>query len=233
MADAMDGQVSPAAGYPRLNLLGAAIICLSLLAIVTACYDASIASWVFHENLPRAIKQAVWIKIVKAPGNYYQGTLPIAAVAWFIAGRRRGGYAAALILLNGIPVGLFYTLGKWAVGRPRPYTSAQGLQPFEFHPFNHGIRGLWTAAHNQSFPSGHACLAFATAASLSFLWPRGGWLFFLLASLVGIERVLENAHYASDVVAGAMFGIIAAWTAQRALRPLAEHVKTEPGVGHG
>jgi membrane-associated phospholipid phosphatase len=65
------------------------------------------------------------------------------------------------------------------------------------------------------------------------LWPRNGWLFFLLASLVGIERVLENAHYASDVVAGALFGIIAAWTAQRALRPLAEHVKADPGAGHG
>jgi membrane-associated phospholipid phosphatase len=53
---------------------------------------------------------------------------------------------------------------------------------------------------------------------LSILWPRGAWVFFLGAVLVGVERVLENAHYPSDVFAGAFLGIIAAWITQELLR---------------
>jgi membrane-associated phospholipid phosphatase len=48
--------------------------------------------------------------------------------------------------------------------------------------------------------------------------PRWGWFFIPLAALVGAERVLENAHYFSDVVGGAGLGAGGAIIVQFLLR---------------
>jgi membrane-associated phospholipid phosphatase len=95
---------------------------------------------------------------------------------------------------------------KWVVGRHRPVV---GIQPFKFQPFEGGMQGLF-AAKDLCFPSGHACLAFATAAAVGLVVPRWRYGLYTLAVLVGIERVLENAHYVSDVVAAAAFGMLTA-----------------------
>jgi hypothetical protein len=59
-----------------------------------------------------------------------------------------------------------------------------------------------------SFPSGHASSAFATAASLGYAygWKAGVPAFFV-ASAIAASRVSENAHWLSDVVAGAALGL--------------------------
>ena len=59
-----------------------------------------------------------------------------------------------------------------------------------------------------SWPSGHASSAFATAESLAYAY---GWWVGVPANAVAIAiaagRVSENAHWLSDVVAGAALGI--------------------------
>jgi membrane-associated phospholipid phosphatase len=71
---------------------------------------------------------------------------------------------------------------------------------------------------NLSFPSGHATLAFATAAALAIFLPRWRAGFYIVAAMVAAERVLENAHYVSDVVAGALVGWICAQLIARLLQ---------------
>jgi undecaprenyl-diphosphatase len=109
--------------------------------------------------------------------------------------------AAAALLSSGAASGI-NALIKWVTGRHRPVT---GIAPFTFQPFPQGISGL-IHQHSLCFPSGDATLAFVTAASLSILVPPGRWIFFFVATLVALERVLENAHYVSDVIAGAGLG---------------------------
>jgi undecaprenyl-diphosphatase len=62
-----------------------------------------------------------------------------------------------------------------------------------------------------SFPSDHATASFAIAAAfvLHRVWRRG---FILVAGalLICLSRVYVGTHYASDVLAGAVIGIIAA-----------------------
>jgi membrane-associated phospholipid phosphatase len=111
--------------------------------------------------------------------------------------------------------GLLYTVANWTVGRRRPIDN--GLfnpHPFQPHFFARGFAGLFLSRPDQAFPSGHAGLAFATAAALSMCIT--GWrpAFFAVAAIVGVERVLEGAHYASDVIAGAGVGIFSASVAQ-------------------
>ncbi|HVK62349.1 MAG TPA: phosphatase PAP2 family protein [Bdellovibrionales bacterium] len=59
-----------------------------------------------------------------------------------------------------------------------------------------------------SFPSGHGSSAFATATSLAYSY--GWWVgvpSFAAAYLVSAARVADDAHWLSDVVAGAALGI--------------------------
>ena len=63
---------------------------------------------------------------------------------------------------------------------------------------------------NLSFPSGHTASAFATGTVLQrhFGW-KVGVPAYALATYVGASRLSENRHYLSDVMFGAMLGILA------------------------
>jgi membrane-associated phospholipid phosphatase len=97
---------------------------------------------------------------------------------------------------------------KGFVGRSRPYVTAD-TNPHDFR-FGRGF----TSTANSSFPSGHATIAFAAAAAATSevhrLWPRYTWIVgpFLYgsAALVGLARMYQSQHWASDVVLGAGIG---------------------------
>ncbi|MFO7638323.1 MAG: phosphatase PAP2 family protein [bacterium] len=71
------------------------------------------------------------------------------------------------------------------------------------HGFSFWKAGYW---HN-SFPSGHATVAFALFGALAFSRPRWRRWAFLAAGLVAASRVLLNLHYLSDIFAGALLGL--------------------------
>ncbi len=81
-------------------------------------------------------------------------------------------------------------------------------------PYDAGITRLLVERSNDpSFPSDHATAAFAIAAAFLFHdLPRRGIALLIGAVLVTFSRVYVGTHYLSDVVAGAMTGIIAAAT---------------------
>lgn len=66
-------------------------------------------------------------------------------------------------------------------------------------------------APGRSFPSGHASIAFAVAAAVSFCYPKWGAVFFVLAVLVGTARVAGGIHWPLDIVGGAIVGVASAY----------------------
>lgn len=98
---------------------------------------------------------------------------------------------------------------KGAIGRARPLRAPD--DPDHFKPG----RGFLTSSL-ASFPSGHTSAAFAAATvlstELSRLHPSKRRWFMLgsygAATLVGLSRMYVNAHWASDVVAGAALGTL-------------------------
>jgi undecaprenyl-diphosphatase len=103
---------------------------------------------------------------------------------------------------------------KWIVGRGRPFVGGKA-NAFNFVPFN------GTEAY-ASFPSGHAVTAFALAFAVAALWPRARAAMMVYAVLIAVSRLVLLAHHPSDVVAGALVGVICAmfvryWFAARHL----------------
>lgn len=124
----------------------------------------------------------------KALATSFGGVSAVAVTAVFVAGRFANGdrfRAASYDMLDAVAVNGGYTFGlKAAVGRERP-----------------------NKADKHSFPSGHTSNAFALAAVLDGHYSKKVAIpAYFVASLVGLSRMRLNAHWLSDVVAGATLG---------------------------
>jgi membrane-associated phospholipid phosphatase len=175
-----------------------------VLFILALLLDRPIAQHLRDSGFAHRFAHSPIAEILKIGGLFWStfaiATLVLVTHSW----RWR---AAALVLLAGIVSGI-NGLVKWSIGRYRPfkYPARPGeLLPFQISFFPNGLK--LSIGANQCFPSGHAALAFATAAMLAILIPKYRYLFYALAATVAAERVLENAHYTSDVVAAAILGI--------------------------
>jgi len=99
------------------------------------------------------------------------------------------------------------TVIKILTGRARPRISADDASRFQL------LRGLKNDNY-RSFPSGHTTTAFAFAATVASetqrWWPGSRWIIGPIlyggATLTGVSRIYNNAHWASDVMAGAAIG---------------------------
>jgi len=131
------------------------------------------------------------------------GTVVIAGGAYLgglLADRprvREFGADAALSML--VAQGVLTLPGKYLSGRARPTADAG---PYHFTPF----RG------DPAFPSAHATQAFSLATVIS-AYADNAWASaaaYTGATLVGLARIEQRAHFVSDVAAGAVIGTLSA-----------------------
>ena len=88
--------------------------------------------------------------------------------------------------------------------RPRPYMS-------------HHISHPWSSTTDASFPSDHATVSFAIAFAVLAFDPVAGAIFLVTAAIIAVGRLFIGAHYPSDVAAGLIIGLLAAWVVVRFL----------------
>jgi membrane-associated phospholipid phosphatase len=101
---------------------------------------------------------------------------------------------------------------KYVFGRARPYVDSVP-NPDNWQLF----RGFRSDTRYRSFPSGHAVAGFAAAAAVtaetSIWWPEWVWVIgpamYGGAAFIGLARMYDNRHWASDVLVGAAIGTFA------------------------
>ena len=124
----------------------------------------------------------------------------IAAMLVATMHRDRWRGALRLLLAVGAAVAAAVVL-EVLIGRARPNQADCHLM---FAPL---VSLMRLRIHNACFPSGEATMACALGAVLARLFPRGGGLFYSMAALASVARLVNGAHYLSDVAAGALLGL--------------------------
>lgn len=105
------------------------------------------------------------------------------------------------------------TVLKNLSGRTRPnyYGPLEHAEPSFRGPFANLANSPGGEGSNSAFPSGHATLAFAAATVFAVEYknkPVIPIIAYSMATLVGVSRITENKHWATDVFAGAILGYL-------------------------
>lgn len=119
---------------------------------------------------------------------------------WFIilfkGGKYRIGLAIGMILLVTISDQISSNLLKNLIERSRPCKVLEN------------VHLLVTCTDSFSFPSSHAVNNFAAAMFFTFFYRKLKWILFSVATLMALSRIFVGVHYPSDVVGGALIGIL-------------------------
>lgn len=120
------------------------------------------------------------------------------ALGLVVFGKRSGwhsvGWTMLLAMLAGLLIGELAL--KNIVCRPRPF-QAEG-----------SLLLLISPPSGYSFPSGHSCSSFAAAVVIFRRDKRFGAGALALAGLIAFSRVFLFVHYPTDVLAGALLGVL-------------------------
>jgi membrane-associated phospholipid phosphatase len=150
---------------------------------------------------------ATGFRLLGDPGSFVTGA------GIYLAGRIDGQRRVQALGLHSVEAILVADiLGggiKYVAGRQRPFVDVK-------NPYNFQLWRGFQGDEYRSFPSGHTITAFAFASTVTretqFWWPHAGFyvgtVFYGGATLVGLSRIYNNMHWASDVMAGAAIGTI-------------------------
>lgn len=195
--------------FPRQDAVAALVFVLGTAAIMPL--DRRIAEQSQRASIQNNAVLNHTMTTVRVIGE--PGSIVLAGVT-YLYGRSAESPNSAQLGLRTIEsigaAGVTSLIIKGFVGRARPYVVSD-TNPHDYK-FGRGFRD----DKYTSFPSGHVTVAFAAASTasqeISFLWPHASSLWtpvlFTTASLVGVARVYEDKHWASDVIAGAAVGTV-------------------------
>jgi membrane-associated phospholipid phosphatase len=188
--------------------LWTAAVVLFVLAVASSWVDLPLASYIHDHGLPESLRRPVRLAETFGWGGTVCLIILTAVVldrpGWKIAWRLALGSLGAGLVADGV---------KFLIARLRPAAadlSGNVQETFVgWLPLVSGRLGRPYGHALQSFPSAHAATAAGLAIGLAALYPRGRWLFVLFAVLACLQRIEAQAHFASDVLAGAALGCIA------------------------
>ena len=193
-------------------------------AIIVLMY--AIDAWEIAQMPKRGTPSLWWVRILTDFGKdeYVLAVLAGLLIAVAIVSPALRGIQRSLLLGLGTRLQFIFCavavpnlvteVLKYCIGRGRPFVGGEA-NAFHFSHFA-GNPAYY------SFPSGHATTAFALALAVSVIWPQARLAMAVYAIFIAATRLVLVAHHPSDVVAGALVGVIGAmfvryWFAARRL----------------
>lgn len=136
-------------------------------------------------------------------------------LAWLRGSKRWRRIFLTMVLACAL-AGVAARVVKISTGRARPNVQVES-----------GWNGPRLSARYNSFPSGHTAASTAFFATLVFAGWRIGFGLMLIPGLIAFSRMYVAAHYLSDVVCGAIIGLVAAWCIAQRFSPAIENRNLE------
>lgn len=155
--------------------------------------DSQLLYWLADLQHPLLNKVMIFITTLGNKGYIW---FAIIALLFCIKSQRRFALFCLAALL--FEYALNDLIIKSLVMRPRPF-------------FTHDFTLLIHAPTSYSFPSGHSASSFTMAGMFLFNRCKVRYIILLLASLIAFSRLYLSVHYPSDVLVGALLGLIIAW----------------------
>lgn len=137
-----------------------------------------------------------FFSIITNVNNWYIAYIILIGISWTKGGRpgKIAVIGVILLILAGDQLG--HKILKEIFQRLRPCNALTDI----ITPL--GCTGSY------SFPSNHAINNFAAAMFFFRLFPKLKWVLFITAFLVALSRVYLGLHYPSDIIGGALIGVI-------------------------
>lgn len=155
-------------------------------------WDAS-AITAIYENVHSAFL-TMFFRIVTLLGEGGIFWIAVAVILLFFKKTRRSGICIGASLLIGVIVG--NGIIKNVVARPRPYDAIAGIESVVSH------------LSDYSFPSGHSLCCFEAATALAMNRTKWAIPAYVGAVLVAVSRLFLFVHYPTDVICGALLGVL-------------------------
>lgn len=206
------GRVLTRAWRPIATIMLTTALALAVALALAATVDLLAATWakglgepVRHDfQIITRYGKSDWLLIVAAVVCMillfcdWTRTSRLIATAW-----SEVGFIAAFLFFAIATGGISVNIIKQFVGRARPRL-LPGEGPLSFDPFAF-------QSSFQSFPSGHAQVMGALAATAVLVSPRYAAVVVVPCLIVAASRVIVGAHYVGDVLAGLLLGAGFAW----------------------
>ena len=176
-----------------------AAVAAAFAAVVTAAALA-VDPWVWRHIEYSGVYEKDWGRLLRVFGSLVLW-FPLALAVWLERRARepRGAGPAWLLFWGPVVSGGVAELLKMVFRRERPglHDGASVFRAFSDRPFDTSALGM---------PSSHAMVAFGGAVVLARRFPPTAPVVYALAAGCAVTRVLARAHFASDVVVGALAG---------------------------
>lgn len=191
-------------------LISSSVVTIALLATDQRTYEA-LYGWRTRNPIVNAVSPF----LTELGSGYFSAGVFGSFLAYGALAKDKGAVRTGKLGLESfLASGVVVQILKHTFGRERPTVATQPggywhgplAHLIESRPDHQGV------AHFDAFPSGHTASAFAAATILSDVYetPVVAYISYTLAAGVGISRITEQTHWASDVFVGALIGIFSA-----------------------
>ena len=176
-------------------------------------FDLSVFEWITE-----SLRNAVLDVIMTAYTHLGEG-----GIIWIVLGAvllipKKTRKAGVAVLMSVAVMKIFNNLLlKNPIARPRPFNLLTDWEGIKEYP---ELAARWAKGYiypglveyptSWSFPSGHTAAAFSAATGLTLATKKIsiGIPVFIAASLMGFTRIYLHVHYCTDVIGGAVAGIV-------------------------
>ncbi|MBM4177831.1 MAG: phosphatase PAP2 family protein [Ignavibacteria bacterium] len=184
------------------------LVWLAAIAVSILWLDQPLALWIESTQTHYSRMLGHWLEEAGKAHWILGYCVIITVIAW--RSRRDEAYDHLRLFGAVAASGIIANIMKVLACRPRPPLLIE-KSITEWNLLGLQMEYIWN-----SFPSGHATTGLAIAVAGSAVYPRLKHAFWIIGLAIAVGRIMLNAHYLSDVLAGSLIGVVVSiWFASR------------------